>query len=74
ISYIRVVAGWRFALLETGVLQLMYLVLFSYTHFIKGYTGLIVTVFSIPTLFVIMQFTAKVKWSEVTAPKESTGG
>ena len=74
ISYIRIVAGWRFALVETGVLQLMYLVLFSYTHFFKGYTGLIVTVFSILTLFVVMQFTARVSWSEVFAPKVTTGG
>ena len=74
ISYIRIVAGWRFALIETGELQLMYLVLFSYTNFFKGYTGLIVTVFSILTLFVVMQFTAKVKWTTVFGPKESTGG
>jgi hypothetical protein len=71
ISYIRIVAGWRFALLETSVLQLLYLVIFSYTHFFKGYTGLIVTVFSILTLFVIMQFTARVRWTEVFASKET---
>ncbi len=74
ISYIRIVAGWRFALVETGVLQLLYLVIFSYTHFFKGYTGLIVTVFSILTLFVIMQFTAKVRWSEVFAPRRDPAG
>jgi inner membrane protein involved in colicin E2 resistance len=65
ISYIRIVVGWRFALVETGILQLVYLVLFSYTHFFKGYTGLIVTVFSILTLFAVMQVTARVRWSEV---------
>lgn len=64
ISYIRIVVGWRFALVETGLLQLVYLVVFSYTHFFKGYTGLIVTIFSILTLFVIMQVTARVRWSD----------
>jgi len=65
VSYIRIVAGARFAFVETGLLQLVYLVLFSYSHFFEGYTGLIVTVFAVLTLFVVMQLTARVKWDEV---------
>ncbi len=71
VSYIRVVVGWRFALVETGALQLLYLVVFSYTHFFKGYTGLMVTVFAILTLFAVMQITARVKWGEVFGGRQA---
>src|SRR3970040_2061763 len=57
VSYLRLVAGMRFALVEAGLGQLIYLVLFSYTFFLKGYTGLAVTIGSIITLFVVMQMT-----------------
>src|SRR5262249_45363967 len=55
ISYMRLVTGPRFALVECGLAQLVYLVLFSYAFFFKGYTGLAVTIGSIVTLFVVMQ-------------------
>ncbi len=74
ISYIRIVIGPRFAFVETGLLQLLYLVLFSYTHFFKGYTGLIVAVFSVVTLFFVMQLTARVRWSEVFSGNRSGRG
>ena len=74
ISYIRTVIGPRFAFVETGLLQLLYLVMFSYTHFFKGYTGLIVAVFSVVTLFFVMQLTAKVKWSEVFSGRSQKPG
>ena len=64
ISYARHFVGWRFAVLEMGGAQLVYLVLFSYTFFWKGFTGLAVTVGAILTLFVIMQITGRVNWSE----------
>ena len=64
ISYARHFVGWRFAVLEMGGAQLVYLVLFSYTFFWKGFTGLAVTVGAILTLFVIMQITGRVDWSE----------
>jgi hypothetical protein len=64
VSYIRLVVGPRFAFVETGLLQLLYLVVFSYTHFFKGYTGLMVTVFAVVTLFFVMQLTARVKWGQ----------
>src|SRR5262249_37163733 len=40
ISYARLFVGWRFALREMGVAQLLFLVLFSITFFWEGYTGL----------------------------------
>ena len=44
ISYLRLVAGSRFALAQAGAAQLVFLVLFSYAFFFEGYTGLTVTV------------------------------
>ena len=57
ISYMRLVAGPRFATLACGLAQFVYLVLFSYAFFFKGFTGLAVTIGSIATLFVVMQMT-----------------
>ncbi len=65
ISYLRIVAGKRFAFLEAGIAQFVYLVLFSYTFFFEEYTGLAVTVLAILTLFVVMQITARVNWQSV---------
>ena len=62
-SYLRLVAGSRFALLWAGGAQLLYLVLFSLAFFMEGYTGLTITIFSILTLFVVMQLTAHIDWS-----------
>jgi inner membrane protein involved in colicin E2 resistance len=64
ISYLRLVAGLRFAALEAGTAQLIYLVLFSYAFFWKGFTGLAITVIAIITLFVVMQATGRIRWSE----------
>jgi len=65
VSYLRLVVGNRFAFIEAGLAQLLYLVLFSYTHFLEGFTGLTVTVGAVLTLFVLMQVTAKVNWDQV---------
>jgi hypothetical protein len=69
ISYMRLVVGQRFALIEIGLSQLIYLVFFSYTFFLIGYTGLTVTICCILTLFAVMQFTAKVDWATLNAAK-----
>jgi inner membrane protein involved in colicin E2 resistance len=64
VSYLRLVVGPKFAFVEAGITQFIYLVLFSYAFFFKGFTGLAVTIGAIVTLFVVMQMTAKIKWSE----------
>ena len=69
ISYLRLVVGLRFAAVEAGLAQLTYLVLFSYAFFFKGFSGLAVTIGSIITLFIVMQLTARVRWSENFAKK-----
>ena len=56
--------GNRFAFFETGLAQMVYLVGFSYAFFFEGFTGLAVTIGVISTLFVVMQMTAKINWSE----------
>src|SRR5438874_7097178 len=64
ISYLRLVIGSRFAFMEAAVAQFIYLVMFSYAFFFKGFTGLSITIGSILTLFVIMQMTGWVRWAE----------
>jgi len=64
VSYLRLVVGIRFAAVEAGLAQFIYLVLFSYAFFFKGFTGLAVTIGSILTLFVVMQMTGKIRWAE----------
>jgi inner membrane protein involved in colicin E2 resistance len=64
VSYLRLVAGTRFALVRAGVAQLVFLVFFSYAFFFDGFTGLTVTIGSIVTLFILMQATARVDWSQ----------
>jgi hypothetical protein len=65
VSYLRVVAGTRFALVRAALAQLVFLVFFSYAFFFEGFTGLTVTVGAIVTLFILMQATARVDWSRV---------
>ena len=62
VSYARLFVGWRFALREIGISQLVYLVLFSFTFFFQGYTGLTITVGAILTLFLMMQLTGGKRW------------
>jgi Inner membrane protein CreD len=69
VSYLRIVVGPRFALVEAGGAQFIYLVMFSYAFFLQGFTGLAVTIGCIVTLFVVMQMTARLRWSEKFARK-----
>jgi hypothetical protein len=43
--------------------------LFSYAFFFKGLTGLAITIGSILTLFVVMQMTGRIRWSEKFASR-----
>lgn len=65
LSYMRIVVGGRFAFVEIGLSQLVFLVFFSYTFFFDGYTGLVITALCILALFVSMQLTARVDWKKV---------
>ena len=63
ITYLRLVVGWRFAAVESGLAQLVYLILFSYALFNEGWSGLTITIGAIVTLFVAMQATGRLRLS-----------
>ncbi len=69
VSYLRLVVGMRFAAVEAGGAQLVYLVMFSYAFFWKGFTGLSITIICIITLFLVMQATGRIRWSERLAKR-----
>jgi len=71
VSYLRLVVGTRFATREAALAQFIYLVAFSYAFFLKGFTGLAITIGSILTLFVVMQATGKIRWQEKFAAGDS---
>jgi hypothetical protein len=65
VSYMRLVVDNRFAFVEVATAQLVYLVLFSCTFFLEGYTGLAITILGVATLLVVMQMTGRLDWDEV---------
>jgi inner membrane protein involved in colicin E2 resistance len=72
ISYLRLVIGMRFASREAALAQFIYLVMFSYAFFLKGFTGLAITIGSVLTLFVVMQVTGRIRWTDKFAVKPAT--
>ena len=69
VTYLRLVVGIRFASREAALAQFIYLVMFSYAFFLKGVTGLAITIGSVLTLFVVMQVTGRIRWNEKFAMK-----
>ena len=72
VSYLRLVVGIRFASREAALAQFIYLVMFSYAFFLKGFTGLAITIGSVLTLFVVMQVTGRIRWTDKFSVKPST--
>lgn len=68
VSYARHFVGLRFAIRVMGGAQFLYLVLFSASFFLEGFTGLTVTIGAIATLFVMMQLTGNTTWGRSAAP------
>jgi inner membrane protein involved in colicin E2 resistance len=64
VSYLRLAVGPRFALIEAGGAQFIYLVLFSYAFFFNGFTGLAIAIGAIVSLFVVMQLTGRIDWDK----------
>ena len=64
VTYLRLVVNWGFAFREAGLSQILFLVLFSYAFFYPGFTGLIITIGCILTLFILMQITGKIRWAK----------
>lgn len=69
-TYLMRIAGPTFTLAIAAPSQLLFLVLFSYAFFFKGYTGLTITIGSIITLAILMHATAKVDWERASAPQK----
>ena len=70
VSYLRLVVSTRFALVEAALAQMVYLVFFSLAHFWEGHTGLTVTILGILTLFLVMQLTGRVRWSDALGDRK----
>jgi len=75
VSYLARALGETFPWKIAALGQLVYLVLFSYSFFLKGMTGLTVTIASIATLAILMRITAQTDWSQVFVrrPREAQG-
>jgi len=71
VSYLRLVAGPRFAVVQAGGAQLLYQVGFGAAHFFDGMTGLTLTVLLVGTLFLLMQRTGHIRWAEVFASQDA---
>ncbi|TDB37634.1 MAG: hypothetical protein D9V44_06085 [Actinobacteria bacterium] len=65
VGYLWMVPGTGKALLEIALSQFVFLVLFSYSFFFEGLTGLAVTIGSVITLGYFMAKTARVDWETV---------
>ncbi len=68
IAYLRAALGVGFPWRVAALGQMFYLVLFSYSFFLEGMTGLTVTIGSVLTLAVLMSLTARLDWNRVLGP------
>src|SRR6266403_1608638 len=67
-GYLFAAVGRRFAQLA-AVAQFAYMILFSYSFFFEGLTGLTITIGAIVTLALLMATTAKINWADKFASK-----
>jgi hypothetical protein len=72
-GYLFAAVGRRFAQLAV-VAQFAYMVLFSYSFFFEGLTGLTITIGAIVTLALLMITTAKVNWADKFTSKVTPRG
>jgi inner membrane protein involved in colicin E2 resistance len=66
-AYLRAALGKRFPWRIGAAGQGFYLVLFSYSFFLRGTTGLTVTLGAVATLAMLMWVTARIDWTAVFA-------
>jgi len=71
VSYLKLVTGWKFAVFQAGLWQVVFLVLFTYAFFFEGYTGLTITIGAILTLALLMQMTGRVNWDKKLSGQET---
>jgi Inner membrane protein CreD len=70
-SYGSKVFGPKFARNRLLPSLLLYLVLFSSAFLVEGFKGLPIVILMVISLFLLMQFTAKVDWDQVERKRES---
>jgi inner membrane protein involved in colicin E2 resistance len=68
-GYIMAVGGRKMLMVAVPA-QFAYMVLFSYSFFFDGMTGITITIGAILTLALLMKFTAKVNWAEQLAERK----
>jgi hypothetical protein len=73
VGYLLVVVGRNRSLVEIAVSHFVFLVLFSYSFFFTGFTGLAITIGAVLTLAFFMAKTARVDW-EVVFPRKPPKG
>ena len=71
-GYLFAAAGRRYAQLG-AIAQFAYMILFSYSFFFEGLTGLTITIGAIVTLALLMAATAKVNWAGKFGATPSAG-
>lgn len=64
-GYLRAALKGRFPWKVAVAGQIFFLVLFSYSFFIEGFTGLTVAIGAVATLAILMKITAAVDWEDV---------
>jgi Inner membrane protein CreD len=64
VTYLARFAPKKLAYALAPFTQLVYLVVFSFSFFFDGMTGIIVTICSVMTLFILMQATARIDWND----------
>ena len=64
-SYLSMSLGRNFPWKIAALGQIFFLVVFSYSFFFKGMTGLTVAICSVITLAILMYVTAKTDWTKV---------
>ena len=67
ILYLKAALNENFPWIIAAIGQICFLVLFSYSFFLKGTTGLTVAIGSVLTLAIVMKVTAKIDWEEIFA-------
>ena len=62
VTYMRLISPKKMAFIYAPVIQFIYLIVFSFSFFFDGITGIIVTICAVVTLFILMQATGRINW------------
>lgn len=62
-GYVHAVAGWRLSRV-CAVAQFAYMLLFSYSFFFDGLSGITIAIGAVMTLAILMLATTRVNWAE----------